>query len=160
MRLYLLRHGVAAPALPGQSDDQRPLTDEGAARIVRQAQVYRQMPFGIEQVLCSRYRRARQTAERMAEVLAVPVYEDARIGPEMSLDDLAVALQDHAGPWETLVVGHQPAWGQLIRLLTGANVEMQPGTLAVIDVTTFQPGHGLLGCVLQPEMVTCFGTPD
>jgi phosphohistidine phosphatase len=159
MRLYLLRHGLAAPALPGQPDEQRPLTAEGETRIVRQAQVYRQMPFGIEQVLCSRYVRARQTAERIAEVLGAPVYEDARIGPDMSLDDLAVVLSDHAGPWETLVVGHQPAWGQIVRHLTGANVEMQPGTLAVIEVTTVRPGHGLLGCVLQPEMVTCFGTP-
>ena len=64
MRVYLLRHAIAAPRDPERypTDLDRPLTAEGRRRMKRAAVGMRAAELGIDLVLTSPLARSRQTA--------------------------------------------------------------------------------------------------
>src|ERR1039457_6988275 len=69
MQIYLLRHGIAEDAKPGQPDAERPLTDEGRDKLRRVLKRARTADLDPSLILCSPYRRAIETAAVAAEVL-------------------------------------------------------------------------------------------
>ena len=58
-----------------------------------------------------------------------------------------------------MLVGHQPAWGYLVRALTGAEIHMKTATIAAVDLPLLTWRHapeapGTLAYLLQPRMFT------
>ena len=58
-----------------------------------------------------------------------------------------------------MLVGHEPAWGYLVRALTGAEVSMKTATVAGIDMAMGRWEHapqspGTLAYLLQPRLFT------
>ena len=74
MRLYLVRHAIAAPhGTPGIADDERPLTDAGIKKMKQAARGLRSLDVLPEVVLSSPLPRARHTAEILIDVFGKKV---------------------------------------------------------------------------------------
>ena len=68
MDLYLLRHAIAVDGEQFAGDDsERPLTVEGAKKMRRIAKGMRKLKLSFDAILSSPYRRARETAQIVAE---------------------------------------------------------------------------------------------
>ena len=69
MQIYLLRHGIAENASPGQPDSERALTAEGREKLRRVLKRARSAEVNPGAILSSPYKRALETAEVAAEAL-------------------------------------------------------------------------------------------
>lgn len=143
MRLSLLRHGIAVePGSPGYEDDsQRPLTAKGEQRMGRAAKGMLALGLSYDLILTSPYRRARQTAEIVAQALkgSDRCQMSAALAPDGDLRLLIKELRsaDHR-QHDIMLVGHEPYLSRLIStLLTGNQdlpVLMKKGGLCTLDV--------------------------
>jgi phosphohistidine phosphatase len=113
MDVWLLRHAAAEDQAPSGRDADRKLTPEGAARASAVARGLAEMASGIEAVLSSSYRRAKETAEPAAKALGVAVTESRALEPGHSPDEVLKQLA--ASSWEqVLLVGHEPLLGSIV----------------------------------------------
>ena len=86
MQIYLLRHGIAENGAPGRPDSERALTDEGREKLRRVLARARDAGASPSLILSSPYRRALETAEVAAGVLAYEgkVVKSRALVPEAS----------------------------------------------------------------------------
>jgi phosphohistidine phosphatase len=123
--LWLLRHAEAAE---GRPDEARPLTRRGVSDAQAIAVALVRMGVQLDACLTSPKRRALETAHlACAEQNIEPVLEPELIHGGYDPERLALGLG------ETLIVGHNPTIAAAVRQLTGARVNMPPGTLAAIE---------------------------
>jgi phosphohistidine phosphatase len=121
MRLYLVRHGEAAP---GDPDELRPLTPEGRAQSRELGERLAADGVRVDTLLSSPLLRARETAEELASQLHVEAEPDERLAPGATLELVREAV---AGRGESvLVVGHQPDCGRIAAAVTGSEPERVP----------------------------------
>ncbi len=149
MKIYLLRHGLAGePGAPGYaSDAERPLTGEGEHKMREIAQAMRKLELSFDLVLSSPYRRARQTAEIVADGLRARKqlqFSDA-LTPHGSTEELIDFLKRfRPKPDNVLLVGHEPHLSELISLLVssgrGLQIVMKKGGLARLEVDSLAHG--------------------
>ena len=135
--IYLLRHGDAED---GHGDDAaRRLTAKGErqARVAGEALVA--LGADLDACLASPKVRALDTARLACEVLDLDpeIAEELRGGP---FDSLGLA----AGRGDALLVGHEPDLSGEVARLTGANVKLRKGGLAIVD-------GGTLVALLRPK---------
>jgi phosphohistidine phosphatase len=138
MRCYFLRHGIAAEAgeFHGRDFD-RPLTDEGHERMVREAKTMAALSIELDVILSSPLVRAKQTAAIVAKELKVRdrLIEDTRLGLDFGPSPLASILKEHAQAKAILLVGHEPSMSHTVgRLIGGARIDFKKGSLALVDV--------------------------
>ena len=127
--IYLLRHGDAED---GTGDDAaRRLTEKGQRQARDAGRALVALGVGIDACLASPKVRALETARLACEALGVEVEvtEALRGGPFDALD-LA------AGRGDVLLVGHEPDFSAEVGRLTGANVVMKKGGIAMVDGST------------------------
>ena len=159
-RLILFRHGKSDWGDPTLEDRQRPLKRRGerAARAMGRFLVAAgQVP---EQAFTSPARRARDTLALAAEAggwsCPMKVAEALYTFDGRDLFDFLRALDR---PVESLLfTGHQPALGELIERLSGAQVRFPTAAMACLDLTIadwqeLQPGCGELRWLLPPKLV-------
>jgi len=114
MRLYLIQHGKA---MSKKQDPERPLTPEGRAEAEKVARFLRPLGLAVDCLWHSGKARTRQTADILAEALAVGAGPTARDGlaPNDNVallrDELAVVSED------AMIVGHMPFVSRLATLL-------------------------------------------
>ncbi|HXF32310.1 MAG TPA: histidine phosphatase family protein [Solirubrobacterales bacterium] len=127
--IYLLRHGEAEE--PDGDDAARRLTEKGERQALAAGMALRELRIEIDACLASPKVRARETARIAAEVLGVEVEETEplRGGP---FDALALT----AGRGAVLLVGHEPDFSAEVGRLTGANIALKKGGIAVVDGST------------------------
>ncbi|HVV89066.1 MAG TPA: phosphoglycerate mutase family protein [Solirubrobacterales bacterium] len=127
--IYLLRHGDAED---GDGDDAaRRLTAKGERQARSAGLALRALDVGIDACLSSPRVRALDTARLACEALGVEVeVTEALGGGRFDALDLA------AGRGEVLLVGHEPDFSAEVGRLTGANVKMKKGGVAVVDGST------------------------
>jgi phosphohistidine phosphatase len=153
MDLYVVRHGIAGPVLPGQNDEARTLTAEGVDRMHQQARTLKQSGFHVDRLFTSPLIRARQTATVLALTLGVEAEVDVLLKPGCMLDDVAELLARHPHAGHVMLVGHQPDLGRLVYTLTGSNASMRTGMMAVINVQALRPSGGLLLGLYDPDVM-------
>lgn len=150
MDLLLWRH---AEAVEGTPDHQRELTRRGHEQAARMAAwLHAHRPKHLR-VLVSPTVRTRQTASAFSDDFEVV----PALGPDASVTDLLAATQWPDGRGACLLVGHQPALGQLASLLLAgaeANWTIKKGALwwftnRVRDGET----QTVLRCALPAELV-------
>jgi len=149
MDLYILRHGLATdPVGSGpKSDSERTLTPEGRRKMRRIAKAMREMELSFDLILTSRYARARETAEIVAEGLDLmkELECNEHLLPGGSARKLIDSINDlrHV-PRCLLLVGHEPALSQLIALLTsndaGLSLNLKKGGFAKLSVGVLKYG--------------------
>jgi phosphohistidine phosphatase len=127
--LYLLRHGDAED---GTGDDaSRRLTPKGECQATSAGQALAALGTEIDACLASPKVRALDTARIACEALDLQpeITEELRGG---RFDSLALT----AGRGDVLLVGHEPDFSGEVGRLTGANVKLKKGGLAIVDGST------------------------
>lgn len=127
--IYLLRHGDAED---GNGDDAtRRLTPKGERQAEAAGRTLAALGAEIDTCLSSPRVRALETARLTCTPLglAPEVAGELRGGP---FDSLTLS----AGRGNTLFVGHEPDFSAEIGRLTGANVKLRKGGLAIVDGST------------------------
>ncbi len=128
--IYLLRHGDAEPD-QGHGDAARRLTEKGETQARAAGEALAKLGIEIETCLASPKVRAFDTAALACEALGLGVEQvDSIASGDYDSLDLA------AGRGETLIVGHEPHMSSEVARLTGANIKMKKGGLAVIKGST------------------------
>ncbi len=156
-RLYVLRH-AKSDWNAGTSDHARPLNDRGVKSAEAIGRVLADAGEVPDLVLSSSATRALSTAELVMASAGWDV-------PLMTTDDLYLtsvgetltAIGRDRGTVERLmVVGHQPTWSNLIRFLTGGQVDVKTATVAALDThatwSTLSERCCSLNFVLQPRL--------
>jgi phosphohistidine phosphatase len=159
MQIYILRHGIAEDAGPGQPDAERALTAEGREklrRILKRARAAGAQPTVI---LSSPYRRALETAEETVNVLgyAGKVVRTPALAPEASPFDAWEEIRARKGEASVLLASHEPFTSSMVAFLLGSPalvVDMKKASLARIDCERLsaQP-KGVLKWLLAPALV-------
>lgn len=130
-QLWMLRHGEAVPH-DSKPDDERELTPRGR----RQADAAGAALAALNEEFAACYTspkvRARETAELACVHLNIePVHEDSLANGFSRVDALAL-LDAHDADAKVLVVGHEPAFSQVVYDFTGARVDFKKGGIAAI----------------------------
>jgi len=134
--LFVLRHAKSSWKNPDWSDFERPLNSRGldAARFIGSLIFERKLEPQF--IISSPAKRAKQTAVLVKEIAEVskPVKFDERIYEASSLT-LFNLICEFDEKWESvLIVGHNPGFENLVRMLTGETVSMPTAALAKINL--------------------------
>ena len=158
MQIYLLRHGIAEDARPGQPDAARALTQEGKEklrRVLRRAGAAGVRPASI---VSSPLRRALETAVVAAEVLGYSgkIAEWRALLPEASPFDLWEEIRRRGEEPSILLAGHEPLMSAMTAYLLGCpalQVEMKKAALVRIDCERLaREPRGVLKWMLTPAV--------
>jgi phosphohistidine phosphatase len=129
--IYLLRHGDAED---GNGDDAaRRLTEKGERQSDAAGRALAALGAEIDVCLTSPKVRAVETARLTCQALDL----EAEVVGELrggQFDSLALT----AGRGNVLLVGHEPDFSAEVARLTGANVKLRKGGLAMIEGSTLQ----------------------
>lgn len=155
MQLFVIRHGIAEDAGPGQDDASRELTDDGERKLKKIVKGLRRLGVDFDRILTSPWRRATQTA-----IALQPLCED----PPLSTDLLAqspkaelLALIAELNE-TTAVVGHEPWLGELIAWLAfgdtrhGEALQLKKGGVVWLEGSCV-PGGMMLRAILPPSVL-------
>jgi phosphohistidine phosphatase len=159
VQLHFLRHAHAGDAAKWAAPDfDRPLSDKGRRQAEALGAHLEALELKFDLIVSSPLIRARQTAELVAEQLAMPVAIDDRLagmGRGLGIAGLEAILRDHGNPWRPILVGHDPDFSELVSRLAGAGaIPMRKGAFARIDIDRpIQPGAGVLAWLLPPEII-------
>jgi phosphohistidine phosphatase len=154
MKLYFLRHGRADRSAWMGMDFERPLTEDGKERMLREADFIAQLDLGLDAILTSPLVRAYQTAEIVAERLNMLdlLTVDERLEPGFGPSDLAEILEGFPEADEIMLVGHEPDFSETISyLIGGGNIICKKGSLARVDLTDAGPLAGELVWLIPPK---------
>lgn len=139
MEIYILRHGIAEVAKPGQADSSRRLTAEGKDKLLRILGCARKAGVRPAVVLSSPYKRAVETAALAREALRLenPVIETEVLTPMHRPESVWEEIRLYRDAEQIMVVGHEPQLSSLVCYLLGApggRVELKKGAIARVDV--------------------------
>jgi phosphohistidine phosphatase len=114
MKVYLVQHAKAASK---DIDPTRSLTEEGLDQIRKIADFIKPLNLSVDYLWHSGKRRAQQTAECLAEVIAVNKEHTARDGLAPKDDVKATEKQIMSLKQDIMIVGHMPFLSELASLL-------------------------------------------
>ncbi|HTY94099.1 MAG TPA: histidine phosphatase family protein [Steroidobacteraceae bacterium] len=132
MRLYLVRHAIAAEPDPKRwpDDRQRPLTAAGARRFRRTAAtLVRIMSVGgaPERLITSPLERARQTAAILHRAGLPEPVEESVLAPGRTAARVLAVLRAHDAE-SIVLVGHEPDLGRLLAVcIAGPEAKLAVG---------------------------------
>lgn len=165
MHLLVIRHGPAGDrdefAKTGKDDSERPLTDEGKAKMRRAARGLHSIVPKIDLLASSPYVRAQETAEIVAEAYDGKAIETLRaLVPGGSRPEILRWLRAAPEDATVAIVGHESDLSELISwLLTGSAkpwLELKKGGACAIDYDGRPParsGAGLLAwCLTRSQL--------
>lgn len=135
MQIYILRHGIAEDAPPGQSDSARRLTSEGKQKLRAILTVAREAKVRPDVVLSSPYKRAMETAEIAHQILKVTerILQTDVLTPSYTPERVWDEIRLHRDAEQIMLAGHEPQLSSLVQFLTGGRVEMKKGAIARVD---------------------------
>jgi phosphohistidine phosphatase len=116
VELYLVRHGIAEEV--AESDAERALTPDGISKAKKVAKAFAKRVSGVELILHSPYRRARETAEIFAASYPKAKLQVAKNITPHDKAHIALAMLSNVGQGaKVMVVGHEPHLSCLASLL-------------------------------------------
>lgn len=138
--LFFIRHSLSPEAFRGQSDIDRELSDGGAVRAMQLANYLKSSGLEADALLSSEARRARATAELLAEKILnskqeIIFHEDLY---ESSVRLMLALINQLDQRWQKVViVGHNPIIPYTVEYLTGTIVEeLEPGGMLKLKTDT------------------------
>ena len=149
MQLFVIRHGIAAEAKPGQADAERALTKDGRKKLKAVVKGMRALGWRFDRVVSSPWTRAIQTAEligkrepMLTELLAQPPRSDLLSFFATAGDRLAI-------------VGHEPWLSELVAWLAFGDtrhhdsIDLKKSSVTVLDGPPI-PGGMVIHALLPP----------
>lgn len=157
--LYLLRHADAGDPLAWAGPDAaRPLTREGRRQAERLGELLAAAGFAPDAIVSSPKTRARDTAELVGAALGRLVTVDERLAWGPDLGEIDGILEAVGHPRRALLVGHDPAFSDLLATLVGVpELRLGKSALARVDVERAEPGGGVLRWLVPPELLKAGG---
>jgi len=153
MHVFFMRHGEAVTQ--AESDAARSLTDIGRNDVEATINRSMQEPVfsdEIDEIWCSHYVRAQQTAKIVSSLIAKPVVEKEGLSPTDNPDNLLQELRECGKT--VLVVSHQPLLGTLVDRFAGLETgryRMGTSAIAAIETEHMAYGCGELKWLHQPS---------
>ena len=146
MRLYLLRHADADTKAP--TDDERTLSEKGAAQALRVAEFCAAHALKPDAILASPLPRAQQTAAAISGKFGMDFTTVRWLAcgavPATVLGHLAEMHQCAA----VMLVGHEPDLSRFVAHLLGAGrgdaIHIRKASLTAIEIQAFRAGGGWL----------------
>lgn len=153
MELILMRHGKAEEGMIHLPDRDRQLTEQGRERAAQAARVLKERlaATGTVHIWSSPLRRARQTADILANALESGVREEAAIA-RGELDEVAEAWTALPEQDTLIVVGHEPDLGLWAARLANVVLPFRPGAAAAFRLDERVPPQGRLIWFVQPSI--------
>ena len=160
MKIYLIRHGLAADRAPGavHSDAGRELTDAGREETALMARAMKRLGVKPGVVLSSPLVRACQTADLLQETLGGERSVSAALMPGTTAQEVFKELSPLVTSEEIVLVGHEPDMGDVAAGFVRAGREfclpfVQTGVLcvSVSDVPPTMPG--IIKWLMTPAMI-------
>jgi phosphohistidine phosphatase len=161
MKLYILRHGDAAPhGDPRFKENDRPLTPKGIDRTKKLARALERLEVSFDVILSSPLTRARETAEIVSRHprLCKQLTFTEHLTPSGRMDQLVGQINGfRPQPRSVLIVGHEPYLTGLISLLCvggpGLPVQLKKGALCRLDIGTLTAHRcATLEWLVQPKL--------
>jgi phosphohistidine phosphatase len=155
MQLFVIRHAIAEDAAPGQSDDSRELTPDGARKLKQVAKGLRELGWRFERVLTSPWQRATRTAELLASLCEADPLATELLCQRPS-GELLELIARSSGP--TAVVGHEPWLGELVSWLAfgdsrhGEALELKKGGVVQLEGTA-TPAGMMIRALVPPRVL-------
>jgi phosphohistidine phosphatase SixA len=125
MSVLLLRHATAGKSTSAPDDHLRPLDERGWEQAEKLVDTL--APFEVQRILTSPYLRCRQTVERLAPALGLPIEERAELAEGSTAEDALRLVASLDG--ETAVLCTH---GDVVHELLGE--ESKKGSTWVLDV--------------------------
>jgi phosphohistidine phosphatase len=155
MQLFVIRHGIAEDAAPGQDDASRELTEDGARKLKKIVKGLRRLDVDFERILTSPWRRAAQTAIALRSLCDDPPMSTDLLAQSPKSELLALIAEMNV---TTAVVGHEPWLGELVAWLAfgdtrhGEALQLKKGGVVWMEGSCV-PGGMLLRAVLPPSVI-------
>ncbi|MDZ7266994.1 MAG: phosphohistidine phosphatase SixA [candidate division KSB1 bacterium] len=160
MKIYLIRHGIAALRETWtRPDNERPLTEKGRRRTAQVAAALRRLEGELTHLYTSPLLRARQTAEIIQKKLQIHKLEEtALLQNDAAPADLLSFLNQHEDGATLGLVGHEPHLSALLGfLVTGRNTAFmtfkKAGVALVEGEVPAQAGGFTLRWLLEPGLL-------
>jgi phosphohistidine phosphatase len=157
MEIYFMQHGEAHAK---DQDPERSLTPGGEDQIRSSGKALKKLGVDVDLMVSSPKKRARQTAEIVAEELG---YSKEGIAVTEVLEPLAPAedaiayLRRFGGKGKMLLAGHLPSLGEIASNLmsegTDVSIHFEMGGVCRIDVEALPTHKGDLRWVLTPTQL-------
>jgi phosphohistidine phosphatase len=160
MQIYLLRHAIAEEGAPNRSDRDRALVPEGRKKLKDVLRLARQADTALSLILTSPYRRARETADMVADLLSpeAELLESNSLQPEGRPEEVWHEIRAHKSVDSVVLVSHEPLLSSLAAHLLNSPsflVDFKKGALMRIDVESFGPQpHGKLRWMITPRVAS------
>ena len=133
MKLCFLRHGEADWPKWDKPDNERPLTERGRKEMKRVAKFLEHLKFLADAILTSPLPRASQTAEIVAKRLRIELKTDPALAHGFNIERLR-RLLGKAEADCVMVVGHEPAFSEVIGELTGGKTKISKAGVALLEI--------------------------
>ena|SRR5437762_13983057 len=159
MQVWIFRHADAEESSESGKDEDRALTRDGVRRAAAVGRGLAALQPGIEAILTSPYRRARETARVAAQALGLAKVVDSR-SLEPGRDPKAVARELEQSGWRAaLLVGHQPLLGEIIGFLVFGDPrrEVPLRKASVAHVSWTPAGGGALEALYPADVLVRLG---
>ena len=155
INLIIVRHGDSEPQIQGKDDKERKLTKKGVKEMKRVANFIDKLEINIDKIVSSPYLRAYQSAKEIIDELGIDenkieIYEE--LSPDKDPSQFLEKLKNFPDNVAVLVVGHNPYLSNLIKALTGANVDLEKGGIALIDYD-LSKNKGVLRVLLNQKVL-------
>lgn len=146
MDLFLLRHADANTE--AATDDARKLSEKGEGQAKKVARFIEDSKLEPELILTSPVRRAKETAEIVAEHLGTELltvrWAACGMHPETALDELRAYVKFD----RVVLVGHEPDFSQFAAHLLGlrdpVQIRIRKASLTFLELTALAPGAARL----------------
>ncbi|WP_338598447.1 phosphohistidine phosphatase SixA [Sulfolobus tengchongensis] len=155
--LIVVRHGDAEPQVEGKEDKDRKLVKKGIKQMRRVASFLDEMGYSVDRIISSPYLRTYQSAEVILDELfdsdnekKVETFDDLTPDKDPSL--FLEKVKDFADNSTILIVGHEPYLSNLVKAISGANVEIKKGGIAIVDYD-LKEGKGVLKILLTQKIL-------
>ncbi len=144
MQIYLLRHGIAEDPTPGQPDSARALVPEGRRKLKEVLRLARQADTAVSLILSSPYRRARESADMVSELLSneAELLESDTLTPDGRPDLVWQEIRAHRAVDSILLASHEPLISATAAYLLNApnlRIDFKKGAIMRIDMESFGP---------------------
>ena len=133
MYLYFLRHGDADWPNWDRPDDERPLTKKGKKEIRKLAKFLIRLDVDLDEIVTSPLPRAAQTAKIIAKRYSLTAHKDDGLKPGFNRSDLEKLLE-HRQDLALMIAGHEPDFTNVISAITGADLKLSKGGVALVDL--------------------------
>jgi phosphohistidine phosphatase len=162
MNFYLMRHAIATERDENNDDSQRPLTEKGRKKLGKIARNFEKIEVRFDLILTSPYLRARETAEVVADALALKpksVVETENLTPLGFGDKLVDEINAREAVENLLIVGHEPFLSQLIGMLVAGDssldIDMKKAGVCKLSIEKLSYGRcARLEWLLTPAQLT------